>query len=231
MADREKSPSFSGMWRRRLISVVLFLLLCLASFYLAKALAKLPDVWKYMGLVVLAFAGYCLYRSVRSILELIHSVGCMRLIVVISLILGLAVTGIALADKESTSVAQRAGRAVERLLSGGGQLVGQALGILIATGNEIVQSYVSPSATPKPVTEMQIAVGDHVVVDRISGQKLLARSNPGVDQEVSAHFAKGNTLLVVDGPEKVDGYTWWKLRGESGEGWCAEDWVSLVSPP
>jgi hypothetical protein len=213
----------------QLIGGILCLLLCPASIYLARALAKLPDVWKYAGLAVLAAGGYCLCRGIRSLWRFLRMVGWIRLVAVTSLILGITIVGMSLADNSNDSFAQRVGRAVEFLLAGSGRLVGKTLRALAETGGEIFHSYVPPRVTPTPAAETPIAVGNQVVVDRISGQRLLARSQPGVEHDVSARFARDSILLVVDGPVSADGHTWWKLKGGAGTGWCSEDWVSLVS--
>ena len=43
---------------------------------------------------------------------------------------------------------------------------------------------------------------------------------------------EGTTLVVLDGPEEADGYTWWQVRTPDGaEGWAAGTWLVLKTEP
>jgi len=32
---------------------------------------------------------------------------------------------------------------------------------------------------------------------------------------------------VIGGPQVADGFTWWQVRGPTGEGWCAGQFLEL----
>jgi hypothetical protein len=60
------------------------------------------------------------------------------------------------------------------------------------------------------------------------------RSNPGSGGDVIGEAQPGDNLLVIDGPQCANGYTWWKVRSLDGlEGWAVEgdsDAYWLVEP-
>lgn len=58
---------------------------------------------------------------------------------------------------------------------------------------------------------------------------LRAREVPGSKGAIVARFAPGAELMVVDGPEEADGRIWWRVRGTTGEGWCAAEYLLQVS--
>ena len=85
-----------------------------------------------------------------------------------------------------------------------------------------------PSA-PTPVLFAQeggsLHIGDAVQVGNTSGQGLRVRDIPGREGKILAKFTEGSSLQIIDGPKQADGYTWWKVRGAGGEGWCAADFL------
>lgn len=60
------------------------------------------------------------------------------------------------------------------------------------------------------------------------------RSTPGSSGEVVGNAQPGENLLVIDGPQCANGYTWWKVRSLAGmEGWTIEGDTSsywLIEP-
>ena len=60
------------------------------------------------------------------------------------------------------------------------------------------------------------------------------RERPGTNGAVVGQIQPGENVLVLDGPECADGYTWWKVRSAAGlEGWTIEgdkDGYWLVEP-
>jgi hypothetical protein len=49
------------------------------------------------------------------------------------------------------------------------------------------------------------------------------RSSPGSGGDVIGEAQPGDNLLVIDGPQCANGYTWWKVRSLDGlEGWAVE---------
>lgn len=57
------------------------------------------------------------------------------------------------------------------------------------------------------------------------------RSTPGIDGEVIARVAEGTLVVVIDGAAQADGYTWWRVRGDWGEGWCAAEFLEPTALP
>lgn len=82
-----------------------------------------------------------------------------------------------------------------------------------------------PAGAPSPA----IAVGATVRV-ATQGNNLNGRAEPGLGAAVVASFGNGAALTVVDGPRTADGYTWWLVRSDAGEGWSAADFLVVASP-
>jgi hypothetical protein len=84
-------------------------------------------------------------------------------------------------------------------------------------------------ATPEgPAEEEEPASGGYVEVSGTGGQTLRARSGPGIGYEVVARYREGTRLRVLEGPVAADGFAWLKVRGDEGEGWCADEWLTPV---
>jgi len=87
----------------------------------------------------------------------------------------------------------------------------------------------TPTATETAVPV--VMVGTSVEVVGTGTDELRVRVAPGVTEETIATFEDGTRLIVVDGPEALDGYTWWRVKTEEGQqGWVAEDWLVPVVP-
>jgi hypothetical protein len=91
----------------------------------------------------------------------------------------------------------------------------------------------SAAPQPEPTQAAQQAQGSapylhsggFARVVNTGGQTLRGRAGPGTNYEVTAKFSPGERLQVLDGPTESGGYTWWQVRGDSGEGWSADDWL------
>jgi hypothetical protein len=79
-------------------------------------------------------------------------------------------------------------------------------------------------ATNTPLRTLQI--GDVVRVTGTDDAPLRARHSPGTTAEVVARFAPTSQLRIIGGPHQSDAYTWWQVRGEQGEGWCVENFLT-----
>jgi hypothetical protein len=89
----------------------------------------------------------------------------------------------------------------------------------------------APTPTPLPVLPNQIGIGVRVTVMGTAGAGLSIRSAAGTGAERINVAAEGESLLIIDGPELADGYTWWMVRDEQNperEGWAAQD---FLTPP
>lgn len=67
-------------------------------------------------------------------------------------------------------------------------------------------------------------VGDRVVVTMPNNGQLSIRSLPGTDAALLTRVDSGAQLTVLDGPQQANGFTWYRLRSDSGatEGWAAD---------
>jgi hypothetical protein len=86
----------------------------------------------------------------------------------------------------------------------------------------------APTAAGQPQVpqSVELSVGITVRVVNTEGSALRARAEPTTGAEVVARFAPGTRLEIADGPRTADGYTWWYVRGDGGEGWCAADFLA-----
>jgi hypothetical protein len=67
-------------------------------------------------------------------------------------------------------------------------------------------------------------IGSHLVITT-NGEDLRLRETASINGEIIRKLQPGVRLSIANGPEKVDGYTWWKviLDQSNIEGWVAED--------
>jgi len=79
-----------------------------------------------------------------------------------------------------------------------------------------------------------IGVGAYVQVSGTGGDGLRMRGEPGLDGEVLFLGLEAEVFQVVDGPQPVDGYTWWLLAApydESVRGWAVANYLAVVQNP
>ena len=95
------------------------------------------------------------------------------------------------------------------------------------TNTPVPTATATASPTPVPV----VMVGAQAVVSGTGTAQLRLRVRPGLKEGLLATLEDGTRLAVLDGPEAVDGYKWWKVRTDDGqEGWVAVDWLVPVAP-
>lgn len=69
----------------------------------------------------------------------------------------------------------------------------------------------------------QLLVGEDASVYTTGGDRLNLRSGPGLNFEIAERLESGTRVTLLEGPRKVDGYAWWKIRTADGlEGWAVE---------
>jgi uncharacterized protein YgiM (DUF1202 family) len=68
------------------------------------------------------------------------------------------------------------------------------------------------------------AVNDEVVVDTYA---LNLRTDAGLNADVVAVLRDGTCAIVVDGPVRADGYTWYQLDVDGTVGWSAGEYLAL----
>jgi hypothetical protein len=87
-------------------------------------------------------------------------------------------------------------------------------------------SVTTPATVPPTNMADRLHVGGYAIVVGTDDKPLRARAGPGTGFEILTRFPEGTRLLVLDGPESGEQYTWWRVRGDKGEGWCADRWLA-----
>lgn len=77
----------------------------------------------------------------------------------------------------------------------------------------------------------RIAVGGQVTVVNTEGAGLRMRSGPSTSHSAIETLQDGDILVVIEGPESDDGFTWWRLENDGTTGWCASEWLEPVETP
>ena len=72
-----------------------------------------------------------------------------------------------------------------------------------------------PTATPTP----ELHVGGTALV---TTEGLRARREPSLKAPIVARFRRDEQVTIKEGPQTIDGYTWWRIEGPSGTGWSAQ---------
>ncbi len=109
-------------------------------------------------------------------------------------------------------------------------ITGQVASVPTTTGNAT-----ATSATPIPqvvetgdtLTETfltyNLAVNDTAVVFTTGFDRLNLRQGPGISFEIIGRLFREDTVTLLEGPRKADGYAWWRVRTQDGvEGWAVE---------
>ena len=111
-------------------------------------------------------------------------------------------------------------------------------------GTAMVNIVQAPTETPVPVTptdsvnptvqlaEGEIFQGGNVQISGTGGDGLRLRYTPGLESNVRLLGAEGEIFMVMDGPEEVDGYTWWYLENpedRSRRGWAVAEFLKSMS--
>lgn len=124
----------------------------------------------------------------------------------------------------------------ERLLDGGGEerpAAAESPTVAPAAGGE------TPAPTPPPETRTPAAdesptptptaIGRFVPGDRLrvtgTGGCLNIREEPTLQGPILWCLPDGETVEVLGGPEVADGYIWWQVRTNDGQGWAAEEYL------
>jgi hypothetical protein len=98
------------------------------------------------------------------------------------------------------------------------------------TPTATVELPIGGTEEPSPPTE--IGPGVTVVVQGTLGTGLNLREEPRRQGRLVGNAKEGTELIVVEGPQDGDGYTWWKVRTPDGkEGWGAANWLVLKAEP
>lgn len=93
----------------------------------------------------------------------------------------------------------------------------------------IVVMTVTPTITATIAVTPTMGVGVQVRV--VNTEFLNARRDAGLRFQLTTRFPAGVILTILQGPVVADNYTWWEVKGEAGQGWCADQWLEAVAAP
>jgi hypothetical protein len=102
-------------------------------------------------------------------------------------------------------------------------------GVAFPTGTPALTPTVPASPAPGV-----LALGTSVEIAGTGGEGLNLRTTPGLDGKVQYLGLESEVFIVQDGPQEVDGLTWWYLVGffdESRNGWAASNFLQAIQNP
>ena len=79
-----------------------------------------------------------------------------------------------------------------------------------------------------------IGIGGYVQISGTEGDGLRIRATAGLNGETVFRGEESEVFVVQDGPQEVDGYTWWYLStpyDETRIGWAVADFLAVVPSP
>jgi hypothetical protein len=83
-----------------------------------------------------------------------------------------------------------------------------------------------------PVSSGQLVAGTFVRVTGSGIEGIRFRFGPGLTYATIRIATDGEDMLVLDGPETADGYTWWRLQDAMGNiGWAADQYLQSIAAP
>lgn len=103
----------------------------------------------------------------------------------------------------------------------------------VITPTTLTEPTPDSSALPSPPPG-EISVGAFVQVSGTGGDGLRLRAEPSLDGEVRFLGLESEVFRVEDGPEEVDGYTWWYMVApydDSVNGWGVSNFLAVVQNP
>jgi len=117
-----------------------------------------------------------------------------------------------------------------------------SIGFVPADLTVIPASTSTSSAPPTPTidpfapspTPTGLAVGNYAQITGTEGQGLRIRATPGLDGEFVFLGYDSEVFVIQDGPQTVDGYTWWYLVApydDTRAGWAAADFLTFIPAP
>jgi hypothetical protein len=79
-----------------------------------------------------------------------------------------------------------------------------------------------------------LSIGSYIRVEGTGGDGLRLRSTAGLTGQIEYLVKDGEELIIDDGPEEMDGYTWWHVKLISEEkvsGWGVADYMINIQKP
>jgi hypothetical protein len=87
----------------------------------------------------------------------------------------------------------------------------------------VVRTPLFPTITPSLLAQpLALRIDGAALVANTEGRPLRGRQKPSLTSPVQVGFKEGERVRVREGPVEADGYTWWRIEGQSGAGWSAE---------
>ena len=90
-----------------------------------------------------------------------------------------------------------------------------------------------PSVPASPLPGV-IAAGVTVEISGTGEEGLNLRDSPGLNSNIQYLGFESEIFVVSDGPQEIDGLTWWYLVGffdESRSGWAASNFLEVIQNP
>jgi hypothetical protein len=90
------------------------------------------------------------------------------------------------------------------------------------------------SPTSPPMTDIDIDIGELVIVSDTDGDRLRIRTQPGLSSEIGFLAYENDVFQVENGPVEQDGYVWWFLVNpydRSKSGWAVENYLRRMENP
>lgn len=84
-----------------------------------------------------------------------------------------------------------------------------------------------PAPLPEPSVG-EVHVGGQALVVGTLGNGLRVRTQPTVGAPEVTRFQDGTTVSILDGPRQADAFVWWRVRGNGGVGWVADEWLEPI---
>ena len=87
------------------------------------------------------------------------------------------------------------------------------------------------TATPPPGV---LTLNGFAQITRTNGEGLRLRKTPGLNGEHLFLGFDAEVFEIIDGPQDIDGYTWWYLQApydETRTGWAASAFLEAISSP
>ncbi len=91
-----------------------------------------------------------------------------------------------------------------------------------------------PNLVTPTLAANTLGIGGYVQITGTEGEGLRIRAAAGLNGETVFRGEEAEVFVVKDGPQTVDGYTWWYLVApydETRAGWAAADFLAVVPSP
>jgi hypothetical protein len=93
---------------------------------------------------------------------------------------------------------------------------------------------IDPALITPTLPPNTIGIGGYVQISGTEGEGLRIRSAAGLNSNTVFRGEEAEVFVVRDGPQDVDGYTWWYLVApydDTRAGWAAADFLAVVPAP